>query len=159
MTWNQPENHNETVIDFYELTLIGALNNNTYFYKPTTQQTFSSDYVLSEGNYTTVRITVVDLCEQRSEPSRIMLSKINYTVATTESTINPQTDELNNNKLIIDSLAGALAVAIALIISICIVMSTLIVHYCILLKREPAPPEPAPHAHAHENGHYAETGL
>ena len=74
LNWNPPENHNETAIDFYELMLIGTSNNNIFFYRATgkvtmAQQTFSFKYVLSEGNYTAVRIRVVDLCEQRSEPS------------------------------------------------------------------------------------------
>ena len=134
VTWNPPENHNETAIDFYELTLIGAPDNNTFFYRANTQQTFSSQYVLSEGNYTAaaVRITVVDLCEQRSESSQIMLSKINYTVATTtELTINPQIDELNNMQHTIDILGGILAFTIVVIIALIIIILILsLIIYC-----------------------------
>jgi hypothetical protein len=132
LNWNPPENHNETAIDFYELTLIGTPNSNTFFYRATTQQTFSSKYVLSEGNYTAVRITAVDVCEQRSEPSQIMLSNINNpTVATTsESIINPQIDELNNTiqnrQHTIDILTGFLAFIIALLI-ILIIIAVLII--------------------------------
>jgi hypothetical protein len=127
LNWNPPENHNETAIDFYELTLIGAPNINTFFYRATTQQTFSSKLVLPEGNYTAVRITVVDLCEQRSEPSQIMLSNINNpTVATTsESIINPKIDELNNTienqQRTIVILAGILAFTSALLTTIIII--------------------------------------
>ena len=84
--------------------LIGTPNNNTFFYRATgnmAQQTFSFKYVLSEGNYTAVRITVVDLCEQRSEPSQIMLNNIGTVpnTCTSESVVTPcaQTDELNDN--------------------------------------------------------------
>jgi hypothetical protein len=134
LNWNPPENHNETAIDFYELTLIGAPNNNTFFYRATTQQTFSSKYVLSEGNYTAVRVTAVDLCEQRSDPSQIMLSNINNsvsigTVATTpESITNQQSeiDELNDTikkqKGTIDTLAIILGSISAIIIAIVIII-------------------------------------
>ena len=96
LNWNPPENHNETAIDFYELMLIGTPDNNTFFYRATgnmAQQAFSFKYVLSEGNYTAVRITVVDLCEQRSEPSQIMLSNIETipNICTSESVIIPCT--------------------------------------------------------------------
>ena len=104
LNWNPPENHNETAIDFYELMLIGTPNNNTFLYRATgnmAQQTFSFKYVLLEGNYTAVRITVVDLCEQRSEPSQIMLNNIGTVpnTCTSESVVTPcaQTDELNDN--------------------------------------------------------------
>ena len=96
LNWSPPENHNETAIDFYELMLIGTPDNNTFFYRATgnmAQQAFSFKYVLSEGNYTAVRITVVDLCEQRSEPSQIMLSNIETipNICTSESVIIPCT--------------------------------------------------------------------
>ena len=100
LNWNQPENHNETAIDFYELMLIGTPNNNTFFYRATgtmAQQTFSFKYVLLEGNYTAVRITAIDSCEQRSEPSQIMLSNIETVPITSESVITPQTDDTINN--------------------------------------------------------------
>ena len=104
LNWNPPENHNETAIDFYELTLIGTPNNNTFFYRATgnmAQQTFSSEYVLPGGNYTAVRITAIDLCEQRSDPSQIMLNNIATVpnTCTSESVVTPcaQTDELNDN--------------------------------------------------------------
>jgi hypothetical protein len=115
LNWNPPENYNETVIDFYELTLIGTPISNTYFHRATTEQIFSFKYVLSEGNYTAVRITVIDLCEQRSEPSQIMLSNINDpTVATiSESITNPQIDD-KNKKRTIDILATVVALMIAL---------------------------------------------
>lgn len=102
LTWNAPENHNETAINFYELTLIGTTDSNTFSYRATTQQTLSTKYVLPGGNYTAVRITVVDFCEQRSEPSQIMLSNIDNPISigavatTTESIINPQINDLNN---------------------------------------------------------------
>ncbi|MCG8626819.1 MAG: hypothetical protein MJE68_33060 [Proteobacteria bacterium] len=124
LNWSPPENHNETAIDFYELMLVGTPNNNTFFYRATgnmAQQTFSFKYVLSEGNYTAVRITVVDLCEQKSEPSQIMLDNI-VTVpntCTSESVVTPcaQTDELNDNmQHTINILIGIFVPVIVLII-------------------------------------------
>lgn len=65
LNWNPPQNHKETAIDYYEVKLIGTPDNsNTFFYRATTQQTFSSKYVLSERNFTAANITAVDLCEQ-----------------------------------------------------------------------------------------------
>ena len=148
LNWNPPENHNETAIDFYELTLIGTPNNsNTFFYRATTQQTFSSRYVLPEGNYsnTAVKITAVDLCEQRSEPSQAMLSNINNPlivygttslVATvTTSIINPELDELNNTiknkQRTIDIVAGILALfVIAVIITIIVIIVLAVLLRC-----------------------------
>ena len=143
LNWSPPENHNETAIDFYELTLIGTPNNSTFLYKAAgtmAQQTFSSKYVLSDGNYTAVGITVVDLCEQRSESSQIMLSNINYTIATTtESTMNPQIDELNdtinNMQRTIDILGGFLAFMIAVIIAIIIIFISALIIYYMSFKR------------------------
>ena len=79
LNWNPPENHDETAIDSYELTLIGTPTNSTYVYSTTKQPMFSYVYVLSdsEGNYTDVSITAVDLCEQRSKPSKVELRNIN----------------------------------------------------------------------------------
>ena len=137
LTWNPPENHNETAIDFYELTLIGTPNSNTFFYRTATQQTFSFKYVLSEGNYSAMRITAVDLCEQRSESSQIMLSNTNNlvsmgTVATTsELVINQQIDQ----QCTTDILAGILAFTIALIIAIIIIAAMIIIYIIIVFKR------------------------
>ena len=137
VTWNQPENHNETVIDFYELTLIGAPNNNTFLYKPTTQQTFSSEYVLSEGNYTAAIITVVDLCEQRSEPSQIMLNNIDNPLCigtvttTTESVINPQIDELIRKQKGEIKTLKILTILFAVLLTIIIAALILIIAYII----------------------------
>lgn len=137
LNWNPPENHNETAIDFYELTVIGTpTNSNTFFYRATEQQKFSSKYVLPEGNYTAVRIMAVDLCEQRSEPSQVMLSNINNPLSigtetvdfatTADSAINLELDELNNTikdkQRTIDILAGILAFAFAVIIAIIIII-------------------------------------
>ena len=124
LNWNPPENHNETAIDFYELMLIGTPNNNTFFYRATgnmAQQTFSFKYVLLEGNYTAVRITVVDLCGQRSDPSQIMLNNIGTVpnTCTSESVVTPcaQTDELNDNmQHTINILIGIFVPVIVLII-------------------------------------------
>ena len=142
VTWNPPENHNETAIYYYELTLIGAPNNNTFFYRATSQQTFSPKYVLPEGNYTAVRITAVDLCEQRSESSQITLNNIDGplsigTIATTtdsETIINPELDELkdtiNKQKGTIETLAIILALTLAIIIAIVIIIiAALIIAY------------------------------
>ena len=137
LNWNPPENHNETAIDFYELMLIGTPNNNTFFYRATgnmAQQTFSFKYVLSEGNYTAVRITIVDLCEQKSEPLQIMLSNIETVPNTSESdsVITPQTDEVNDNmQRTINILTGILAFMFVLLIVVIIIVIALIV----VLKR------------------------
>ena len=115
--------------------LIGTPNNNTFFYKATgnmAQQTFSFKYALPRGNYTAVRITAIDLCEQRSESS---LSNINNsliietvaTCTTSESVINSQIDELNDT---INILAGVLASIIALLIGAIIIITALIVVHC-----------------------------
>ena len=135
LNWSPPENHNETAIDFYELMLIGTPNNNTFFYRatgPMAQQTFSFKYVLSEGNYTAVRITVIDLCEQRSEPSQIMLSNIETVPNTSESVTTPLTDGVNDNmQRTINILAGILAFMFVLLIVVIIIVIALIV----VLKR------------------------
>ena len=116
LNWNPPENHNETAIDFYELTLIGTPNlSNTFFYRATTQQTFSSKYVLSERNYTAARITAVDSCEQRSESSQIMLS-INNPLSIEPVQLNESNDAIKNRQHIIDILAGILAIVFAVLI-------------------------------------------
>ena len=121
LNWNPPENHNETAIDFYELMLVGTPNNNTFFYRATgtmAQQTFSFKYVLSEGNYTAVRITVVDLCEQRSEPSQIMLNNIGTVpnTCTSESVVTPCAQTDDNMQHTINILIGIFVPVIVLII-------------------------------------------
>ena len=139
LTWNPPENHDETAINFYELTLIGTPNNNTntFFYRATAQQSISSEYVLSEGKYTAVRITVIDLCEQRSEPSQIILSNIDDPLSveavatTTESVcINPRIDELNNTIKKQRSTNVGLFIALACTTALCIITSTISIIQC-----------------------------
>jgi hypothetical protein len=113
LNWNPPENHNETTIEFYELTLIGAPNINTFFYRATTQQTFSFKYVLSEGDYTAARITAIDSCEQRSEPSQTMLNINPVPIGPVQ--LCDSNDAIKNGQRIIDILAGILAIVFAVL--------------------------------------------
>ena len=120
LNWNPPENHNETAIDFYEVTLTGTPNlSTTFFYKATNgmaQQTFSSKYVLSERNYTAARITAVDSCEQRSESSQIMLN-ISDPLSIGPVGLYESNDAIKNRQhIIIDILAGVLAIVFAVLI-------------------------------------------
>ena len=79
INWSMPENNmDKTSIDYFEITLIGTHTNNTMSLHMTDQyslqQTFSQKYVLSEGNYTSVSITAVDLCGKRSESIQVHLT-------------------------------------------------------------------------------------
>ena len=78
LNWSPPENHKQTAIEYYELTLIGTHTNSTKTVHTGTdsQQTFSHKQVVSEGNYTAASITAVDVCGQRSEPSYFVLNAI-----------------------------------------------------------------------------------
>ena len=93
------------------------------------QPTFSFKYVLSEGNYTAVRITVVDLCEQRGEPSQIMLSNIESVpnTCTSESVIAPQTDEVNDNMQHTTNILTGILAFMLLIVAIIIVIALIVV--------------------------------
>ena len=104
------------------------------------QQTLSYKYVISEGNYTAVSITAVDLCGQRSKSSQVKLSNIEIpliqgiiaTNTTTCSTI-PTSDSVDSDKQgTIDILAGVLALTIAMIIAISIIFIAILI--CIVRR-------------------------
>ena len=76
INWSMPENN--MAIDYFDIILIGTHTNNTMSMRMTDQyslqQMFSQKYVLSEGNYTSVSITAVDLCGKRSESIQVHLT-------------------------------------------------------------------------------------
>lgn len=81
INWSMPENNmDKTSIDYFEITLIGTRTNNTMTLSVrmsdqySLQQTFSQKYLLTEGNYTSVSVTAVDLCGKRSKNIRVHLT-------------------------------------------------------------------------------------
>ena len=83
LNWSLPDNQDGTVIDYYEVILIGTHTNSTMSVCMTDQslQTLSYKFVLSEGNYTAASITAVDLCGQKSEPSLLELKNATTTIS------------------------------------------------------------------------------
>ena len=87
LNWSPPENYDRTIIDYYELTLIGKDT------KPNTTRVYvgaqadprqSLSHILQvdlDRDYTSANISAVDVCGQQSEPSLFAI-----TPAMTDST-------------------------------------------------------------------------
>ena len=78
-------NTDKTAVDYFEITLMGTHTKNTMSVRMAESdrylQTFSQKYVLPEGNYTSVSITAVDLCGQRS--NRVQAQLMNTSTVST----------------------------------------------------------------------------
>jgi hypothetical protein len=95
LNWSPAENYNHTIIEYYELTLMGSHPNTTIsrVYVGADQQqieSFSHMLVVPEGrNYTSASILAVDMCGQRSEPSHFEI--MTGTMACSCSTLSTST--------------------------------------------------------------------
>ena len=122
--WTPPTNKNETVIDYYSVTLIGSHTNDTIILinKDTSMQTYSYSFGLSDTNYSAASVVAVDTCGQFGEPS---LSVLNQTSSTFS---NPSTD---GHQPVIAGLAAAFTVtAITAAVLAIIGVTILIVRKC-----------------------------
>ena len=115
INWIPPLNQNETIIDHYDVTLIG--NSVTSVSVAASLQTHPYKYnnvMLLEGNYSAASIEAVDLCGQRSEPLQVELFITNRT------SCNPIPCDRQQGT--VDALAGVLAFIIGALISSCIII-------------------------------------
>ena len=74
LNWNASQ-YQETVINFYDITLISNRGNSSIHAAALSsmQTQYVMTYIALDGNYTSASITAVDLCGQRSEPSKFEL--------------------------------------------------------------------------------------
>ena len=114
VNWLPPANGNETAIDYYELTLNGP-NTSSTTVKVDAAVSLPYKFVLPEGNFTTVSVTAVDVCGQRSEPSESALN-----ITPTNSSGSPITCNSEREKQLKD-IVYILSSVIALVIAACIV--------------------------------------
>jgi hypothetical protein len=121
LNWSLPENYDRTIIDYYELTLIGTHSNTTTIVKyvgPNPQQSFSHNITLevSERNcIMSASILAVDMCGQQSEQSYFVLTKIVNDTSESSTFLTP------TNCTILASFLGGIAVALLVILVIIIV--------------------------------------
>lgn len=76
LNWLPPENQNETVIDYYEITLNGSMAD-TYSsttFKVPIDTPLTYKFVLPKGNFTMASVTAVGVCGEESEQSQIALN-------------------------------------------------------------------------------------
>ena len=77
VNWLPPENLNKTSVDYYEVIYMsnGSDNNlSTTFRVPASASLLEYKSTLPNRNYSTVSVTAVDVCGQRSELSKIQLN-------------------------------------------------------------------------------------
>ena len=124
INWSMPENVDKTAIDYFEITLMGTRTNNTMSVRMADQyslQALSQKYVLSEGNYTSVSITAVDLCGKRSE--RIQVHLTNATTVGVSNIATSVTQQRNVTCTATGTVLGvllliSLVIAAALIVAV-----------------------------------------
>ena len=114
VNWLPPANGNETAIDYYDLTLNGS-NTSSTTVKVDAAVSLPYMFLVPEGNFTTVSVTAVDMCGQRSEPSQSALN-----ITPTNSSGPPITCNSEREKQLKD-IVDILASVIALVIAVCIV--------------------------------------
>jgi hypothetical protein len=137
LNWDSPQNQNETDIRFYDISLLrnhsdGTNVNVKSIHVSASRQTLSYKYTVSNSvNYTRASITAVDLCGQRSEASEFQLTPV-----MDGSITKLNTKSSNCYQQTIDILAGVLAVAIAIIIVLCIIFIPIITYQCIMNRQE-----------------------
>ena len=97
INWTPPENQNKTVIDHYDVTLIGSHLNNTLLLQipsDTLPQTFSYNFGIPETNYSAVSVTAVDVCGQRGESSESALNHLTLPTGSMPSFSNCKQTEI-----------------------------------------------------------------
>ena len=75
LNWNASQ-YQETVVDYYDITLISNHSNNSIHAAALSSVQTQYIYIALDGNYTAASITAVDLCGQRSEPSKFELPAV-----------------------------------------------------------------------------------
>ena len=124
VNWIPPTNENETVIDYYNVTLIGShTNNSMLIHKPTSAKTYLHRFEVSETNYSAVSVEAVDICGQSSEPLQSVLNLI----SSTGTSSNPSANDGQQN---VTGLGVAFAVMTTITIVLVVTLITLIVCMC-----------------------------
>ena len=137
INWSMPENNmDKTSIDYFEITLIGTRTNNTMTLSVrmsdqySLQQTFSQKYLLTEGNYTSVSVTTVDLCGKRSKNIQVHLTNTTTASMTMrDSSLGTSDAQQQNVATIIGAVLGVL------LLTFMVLAGALLVAVCILVRR------------------------
>ena len=126
--WLPPaDNENETAIDYYELTMGGSTDTRITTFKGDASVSLPYKFVVPVGNFTTISVTAVDKCGQRSEPSESFLS------ISSDSSPTPGTCNTNMEEQLQDTVT-TLASTIAIGISLCIAVLITAVPIIIILR-------------------------
>jgi hypothetical protein len=135
INWSMPENNTDkTAINYFEITLMGTHSNNTMSVRMAKSdqylQIFSQKYVLSEGNYTSVSITAVDLYGKRSNQVQAHLINTTTVSMCAPNLVNSTSADVQQNEAAITGgVLGVLLLISVLIAAVLLVAIIILVHH------------------------------